>query len=81
MERFYDQLAKSRVILADGAMGTLLHSRGIGFERVTEQASASLGVYLKPAPLGPPIFARQEPALPILSGENGGMAAAGQGDS
>ena len=37
MESFNDRLAKSNVILADGAMGTVLHARGIGFDKCFDE--------------------------------------------
>src|SRR5512139_2986802 len=37
MESFNDRLAKSKVILADGAMGTILHARGIGFDKCFDE--------------------------------------------
>ena len=41
MESFNDKLAKSRVILADGAMGTILHARGIGFDKCFDELNLS----------------------------------------
>jgi methionine synthase / methylenetetrahydrofolate reductase(NADPH) len=41
MESFNDKLAKSNVILADGAMGTILHSRGIGFDKCFDELNIS----------------------------------------
>ena len=41
MESFNDKLAKSQVILADGAMGTILHARGIGFDKCFDELNLS----------------------------------------
>jgi methionine synthase / methylenetetrahydrofolate reductase(NADPH) len=41
MESFNDKLAKSKVILADGAMGTILHARGIGFDKCFDELNLS----------------------------------------
>jgi methionine synthase / methylenetetrahydrofolate reductase(NADPH) len=41
MESFNEKLAKSNVILADGAMGTILHSRGIGFDKCFDELNLS----------------------------------------
>jgi methionine synthase / methylenetetrahydrofolate reductase(NADPH) len=41
MESFNDKLTKSNVILADGAMGTILHARGIGFDKCFDELNLS----------------------------------------
>ena len=41
MDSFRDKLANSKVILADGAMGTILHSRGIGFDKCFDELNLS----------------------------------------
>jgi homocysteine S-methyltransferase len=37
MQNFYDRLQKSQTILADGAMGTMLHTHGVGFEKCFDE--------------------------------------------
>ncbi len=37
MENFSDILAKSKTLLADGAMGTMLHARGVGFDKCFDE--------------------------------------------
>jgi methionine synthase / methylenetetrahydrofolate reductase(NADPH) len=37
MQNFYDSLQKSQTILADGAMGTMLHAHGVGFEKCFDE--------------------------------------------
>ena len=37
MDSFYDKLTKSKTILADGAMGTMLHAHGVGFEKCFDE--------------------------------------------
>lgn len=37
MESFADKLTKSQTLLADGAMGTMLHARGVGFEKCFDE--------------------------------------------
>lgn len=37
MESFADKLTKSTTLLADGAMGTMLHAHGVGFEKCFDE--------------------------------------------
>ncbi len=37
MEGFSEKLTKRNVILADGAMGTMLHARGVGFDKCFDE--------------------------------------------
>jgi len=37
MDNFYDKLTKSGTLLADGAMGTMLHAHGVGFEKCFDE--------------------------------------------
>jgi methionine synthase I (cobalamin-dependent)/5,10-methylenetetrahydrofolate reductase len=37
MESFSDKLTKSKTLLADGAMGTMLHARGVGFDKCFDE--------------------------------------------
>ncbi len=37
METFKDRLTKSKVIIADGAMGTILHAHGTGFDKCFDE--------------------------------------------
>ena len=37
MESFAEKLTKSQTLLADGAMGTMLHARGVGFEKCFDE--------------------------------------------
>ncbi len=37
MDGFYEKLTKAKTILADGAMGTMLHAHGVGFEKCFDE--------------------------------------------